>query len=559
MDTPARRIRLATEADRKAIYSLRHEIYAAELNQHPQNEQGLLTDGLDSFNEYILFEEAEGVIGFVSITPPGHGAYSLDKYMARDEFPFPCDGGLFEIRILTVLPGYRGSFASLLLMFAALRWTDCEGGTRVMAIGRSDLLGLYAKTGLQPHGNVIQSGALTFELMSASIETLRERADHMRSVLERAQEGLEWELPFPAFYEAPCFHGGQFFESVGVGFEDLSRRKGIVNADVLDAWFPPAPLVLDTLREHLHWVLGTSPPTHCEGMIAAIAKARDVRADCIVPGAGSSDLIYAVLPSWLRPSSRVLILDPMYGEYAFILQERLRCQVDRLHLHRARNYDVDLDELRERIASHYDLIVLVNPNSPTGRHIPAADLRRILAEVPERTRVWVDETYVDYVGPGESLERFATTRPNIVVCKSMSKAYGLSGVRAAYLCTNSTLARELRASMPPWSVSLPGQIAAVKALESEAYYRKRWSQTSDLWEQLAIGLRALGLDVVRGVANFMLCHLPQTAPTAATLVAELQRDGIFIRDVPNMGQRLGDRTIRIAVKDRESNQRVLDA
>ncbi len=559
MESPVRRIRLATTADRSTLYALRHEVYAAELNQHRENGEGHLTDDLDAFNAYVVFEEAEKVIGFVSITPPGHGAYSLDKYMPRDGFPFACDDGLFEIRILTVLPDHRGSFASLLLMFAALRWIDNQGGTHVMAIGRSDLLGLYAKTGMEPHGKKFQSGALTFELMSASMNTLRERAVRLRPVLERAQEGVDWKLPFPAFDNAPCFHGGQFFESIGVGFDDLSRHKEIVNADVLDAWFPPAPAVLEALREHLDWVLRTSPPTHCEGMVEAIARTRGVRPECIIPGAGSSDLIFRTLPNGLSPSSRILILDPMYGEYAFVLHERLHCQVDRLHLHRAQNYDVNLEELRERMASNYDLVVLVNPNSPTGRHIPGADLQQILKDVPQRTRVWIDETYVDYVESKESLEHFATTRPNIIVCKSMSKAYGLSGARAAYLCTNSALARELRTNLPPWSVSLPGQIAAVKALESETYYRARWTQTRGLWKELATGLQALGLNVVEGVANFMLCHLPPTGPTAAALVADLQRDGIFLRDVSNMGQGFDDRTIRIAVKDQESNRRVLEA
>ena len=73
-----------------------------------------------------------------------------------------------------------------------------------------------------------------------------------------------------------CFHGGWFFEAIGEEFDDLHRRRRVINADVLDAWFPPAPSVIDTLTEHLPWLLRTSPPTQCQGLVQAIARSRGV-------------------------------------------------------------------------------------------------------------------------------------------------------------------------------------------------------------------------------------------------------------------------------------------
>src|SRR5262245_16332275 len=94
--------------------------------------------------------------------------------------------------------------------------------------------------------------------------------------------------PDPA--STSCYHGGAFFEAIGERFDTLERRRRIIPADVLDAWFPPAPAVLRTLRSHLDWVVRTSPPTHGEGLVAAIAHARGVPAESIVLGGGSSDL-----------------------------------------------------------------------------------------------------------------------------------------------------------------------------------------------------------------------------------------------------------------------------
>src|SRR6185503_19637994 len=121
----------------------------------------------------------------------------------------------------------------------------------------------------------------------------------------------------------------------------------------------------------------------------------------------SSSLIFRALRHWLKPSSRVLILDPMYGEYAHVLEQVVGCQVDRFTMSRDCAYQVDLGRLEQKISRDYDLIVLVNPNSPTGRHVKRSELERVLHQAPIRTRVWLDETYIEYAGEHESLEKFA--------------------------------------------------------------------------------------------------------------------------------------------------------
>src|SRR4029079_12393376 len=80
----------------------------------------------------------------------------------------------------------------------------------------------------------------------------------------------------------PCFHGGEFFKAIGEGFDDLGRRRSVINADVLDAWYPPAPSVIAALVEPLPWLLRTSPPTQAGGLIEAISRARGVPPSCIL-------------------------------------------------------------------------------------------------------------------------------------------------------------------------------------------------------------------------------------------------------------------------------------
>ena len=387
-----KRLRLAAAlpADREPIFQLRHEVYALELRQYRPNDAGRLTDDLDGHNHYLCAWEGERLVGFISITPPGRGGYSIDTYIARERLPFTVDERLYEVRVLTVTRESRGREVAALLMYAALRWVESRGGTRIAAIGRREVLGLYCKTGLRGTGIMVARGAVTFELLHATTEELRAHLGRFADMLQRLESHTDWQLDIAFRQPAACFHGGTFFRAIGEQFDALERRHKVINADVLDAWFPPSPKVLAALHENLSWLLHTSPPTDSSGLIEVIAGCRSVRPENILPGAGSSDLIFRALRSWLDRSSRVLLLDPTYGEYAHVLERVIGCRVDRLALDRAANYALSVERLAGALTRGYDLALLVNPNSPTGQHTRREQLELVLRDAPARTRVWID-------------------------------------------------------------------------------------------------------------------------------------------------------------------------
>ena len=548
-------IEVATEADREAIYRIRHDVYAREIGQHPTNAEHRLRDSLDAHNHYLVARRHGELLGFVSLTPPG-GAYSIDKYLERGQLPFPVDEGLFEVRLLTVIPEARAQPVAAALMFAAFRWVESHGGSRIVAIGRREVLAIYRKGGLRDLGREFRSGAVNYVLMSARISEIRASLRGAQSTLCKLERRLNWRLPFPFDLPEACFHGGASFEELGDEFTDLSAREGLINADVLDAWFPPSPRVIAALQEHLPWLLQTSPPTHCEGMIRVISRRRDVPVECLLVGGGSSDLIYLALREWLSPQCRVLILNPTYGEYEHVLERVIGCKVDRLTLSREAGYELDPEALVAAMEQSYDLVILVNPNSPTGRHLPREALQPILEAAPASTLFWIDETYVDYAGSNESLERLAAQRSNVMICKSMSKAYALSGARAAYLCGPPSRIADLKRISPPWAVGLIAQAAAVEALNDPEYYAARYAETAQLREGLRRDLLEMGLEVVPGAANFLLFHLPQGGPSAAQVRDECQRSGLFLRLIDNCGA--SPPALRIAVKDAGTNRRMIE-
>ncbi|HEV3438538.1 MAG TPA: GNAT family N-acetyltransferase [Gemmata sp.] len=244
-------VTFASEADRKSIYHLRHTVYASELAQHTSNFEERLSDPLDQFNKYIVAKIDTEIVGFVSITPPGNDSYSIDKYFSRSDLPFPIDATLYEVRLLTIPVHRRGLGLAGLLMYAAFRWIESRGGTRIVALGRRELSGFYCKAGLQMLGQNVQAGSVTYELMSATISSLRKQLPRFTTALLKQEKSVLWCLDIPFFVEEHCYHGGAFFEAVGETFKTLERSTKVINADVLDAWFPPAPAVVSVVKEYL--------------------------------------------------------------------------------------------------------------------------------------------------------------------------------------------------------------------------------------------------------------------------------------------------------------------
>ncbi len=339
-----------------------------------------------------------------------------------------------------------------------------------------------------------------------------------------------------------AFHGGRFWEAYGERFERVFTSNAIP-ADVLDAWYPPAPGVVEALTQDLPKLARTSPPVDGAGLVQAISEARHISAESICIGAGSSSLMYSVLPRYMAPGDTMLVYDPIYGEYPH-LAEVCGCRV----LPAA-----GLPRFELGLSANPRLAVLVNPVNPTGEHLPP-DRILGLVEAHPNTVFWVDEAYLEYAPGARTLEPEAATRHNLIVCKSLSKVYALSGMRAAYLVAHPDSAIEIKRWTPPWAIGTAAQLAAVRSLEDPAYYAERHAETAKLRQTLAGEVR-FG-KVSHGCLNAVLIDLG--APIAEQFVVEARKEGVFLRDVTSMGSTFNGRVIRIAVRPPDEIPRLLD-
>jgi len=194
--TPLALLREATEDDREDIYRCRHDVYAVELGQYPPCETGRLENSLDRFNRYIVARIDGRLAGFISLTPPEGGEYSIDGYLDRSRWPFEPGPGLFEIRLLTVLPGYRRSILAPALMYSAFRCAQSSGGHRLMAIGRTQVASIYRSIGMEDHAIEVTRGRVSFRLMSGTLDAIGRSIESRPRLVSRINQLVNWQVGY---------------------------------------------------------------------------------------------------------------------------------------------------------------------------------------------------------------------------------------------------------------------------------------------------------------------------------------------------------------------------
>ena len=337
-------------------------------------------------------------------------------------------------------------------------------------------------------------------------------------------------------------------------FTSSFEGKGVINADVLDAWFPPSPLVIERLKVYSNYWQNMSPPTCAEGLIEAISNYYSVSTSETLVGAGSSALWFLYALSNLNSESTVLLIEPGYGEYHHVCSNVVGCNVEYFSTSVDEGFMLDLEKWVDQIVERKaNFAILINPNNPSGVAVSRLDLMAALNRVPESTQVLIDEAYMDFWDPDQSL-LLGPIPPNVTVISSFSKRFALSGLRVAMMRSNPSMVKKLQVRTPPWAVSMPAQIAGCAALLQPEYYKDQYSKTHEIRRALKVGLEQLGYMVIDTCANWLLFEVME----ADSMCRSLEVKGLFVRNVGKTAPSLANRWVRIAVKDERINQRILE-
>lgn len=292
------------------------------------------------------------------------------------------------------------------------------------------------------------------------------------------------------------------------------------------------------------------PDISVEGLRRAVSAGLGVPAEYLLFGNGASELFLAVVHG-LKPAAAVIPAPSFFG-YTYAARA---AGIRTVSYETRRETGFRLEEgLADVLTEEGSLLFLANPNNPTGRLTPGSEIRHLLAHCREKG-IWVvlDECFIEFCGEKLSLIRELEAFPNVILVRAYTKIFAIPGVRLGYLaCSDGTLREKIAGQLPEWNVSTFAQMAGCVCAGERAFVQRTAELIKEERRFLEESLRALGVRVYPGSANFLLLY--EERP----LYEPLLERGILIRDCSNF-RGLSRGFYRIAVKTRQENRRLLEA
>lgn len=283
-----------------------------------------------------------------------------------------------------------------------------------------------------------------------------------------------------------------------------------------------------------------------------LADLYQVDPDQILIGRGSDEGIDLLIRAFCRPGiDAIAIAPPTFGMYAVCAGVQ-GARVEAIPVND--DFTIDPTAIAARLTPAVKVVFLCSPSNPTGQLISLAAIGELASVLAQRAIVVVDEAYVEFAGR-DSAATLLVEHANLVVLRTLSKAWGLAGARIGALLGSPDVIALLQRIMPPYPVPTPCVAAALKALTSEGYETTRRRIRLIIAERDFLATSLERLPIVRRVYRSWANFLTVQFTAATTVYGALLRDGIAVRNVSNQPG-LAD-CLRITVGAADENRRLL--
>jgi histidinol-phosphate aminotransferase len=322
------------------------------------------------------------------------------------------------------------------------------------------------------------------------------------------------------------------------------REGGFVKLNTNENPYPPSPRVIAAMREACGEAIRKYPPPLADALRDQAARLLGVRPECILAGYGSDDVLTIAVRSFCGEGDVLACPYPTYSLYPLLAQ-----------IQGARCVEVDFPEdfsLPEGLArADARLVLMANPNAPSGTMIPQQDMARLARSITGV--LLIDEAYVDFAD--WNCVELTRTCPNVIVTRTLSKSYSLAGLRVGYAVANEALIEGMIKVKDSYNLSLPAVAGGAAALADQDWLRRTVDRIRATRARLVQGLRGLGFTCWPSQANFVLARVPAGRDAQAVYDALFERK-ILVRYWA--GRRLDD-CLRITVGTDEETQALLSA
>ncbi len=318
--------------------------------------------------------------------------------------------------------------------------------------------------------------------------------------------------------------------------------------------FPPLPEVKAVIDEGLGG-LNRYPDGAARSLRDALADRHAVDRAQVAVGNGSCELIVHAGVALLDPGTTVIHADPSFAMYPHLAAE---AGAEGIAVPLAPDGGHDLDAMAAAVDERTRLVIVCNPNNPTGVYRSADEIERFLDLLPDDLAVLVDEAYYDFVSAPDRgrVAVLARTRPNLLVTRTFSKAFGLCGLRVGYGIGSQSWIRALDAVRQPFNTNQLAQVAALESLRHPAAIQARVDEAISERDRVSAALREMGVPFTPSHGNFILMQPPDPGSEARVLHEALLKRGVIVRD----GSALGcPGTLRVTIGAPSENDAFLAA
>ncbi|MGE3319756.1 MAG: histidinol-phosphate transaminase [Candidatus Berkiella sp.] len=291
------------------------------------------------------------------------------------------------------------------------------------------------------------------------------------------------------------------------------------------------------------------PDGSCLVLKAALAKHLKVKETQLIMGNGSEDVLRILLQAFAWGEKHLII-----SQYAFIaykiLAQGLGISVKEIP---ERDFSTDLHAMLAAITQETGMIIIANPNNPTGTYVNGSQLKAFLDKVPPHVLVICDEAYYEYVTEKDYPQTLNLQQryPNLVTTRTFSKIYGLAGLRIGYGVAHEEVVDLLNRIRQPFNVNHLAQIATTAALEDQHFVQKGILLNEQGKKQFYEGLAELGLHYIPSATNFILVDCQQPGKNVYQALLE---QGVIVRPLDPYGL---DKYVRITIGTTDENNRCL--
>ncbi|TCP93357.1 histidinol-phosphate aminotransferase [Cricetibacter osteomyelitidis] len=339
----------------------------------------------------------------------------------------------------------------------------------------------------------------------------------------------------------------------GKPIEELERELGISNVIKLASNENPFGFP-DSAKQAVQNAINDLtryPDANGFNLKQEVAEKFGLQTDQITLGNGSNDLLELIFQTFVSDKDEVI-----FSQYTFIVAPlAAQARNAKAKVIPAVDYGHDLNGFLQAITDKTKLIYIANPNNPTGNFLTHQQIDEFLAQVPEHIIVTLDEAYTEFTAENERVDSFGLLQkyPNLVVSRSLSKAYGLAGLRIGYAVSNPEIADLFNRVRQPFNCNSLALAAAVAVINDDTFVAQVAENNRAELERYEQFCEQHNLEYIPSKGNFITINFKQSA---APIYDALLREGVIVRPIAGYGL---PNHLRVSIGLPEENSRFFTA